>query len=565
MHKNTKCILIKNTLSDSFQTGSRLKKILQYFHIKSRLSCLAIRLFFAIFAIHLHNSYFSMSHKIKIIILLCIASVVAHATQPIFSNKDLTATEIERGVTVLETSDKTTLYLVEGDSAALLIDTGTSIADLDKVVAKLTQKPFHVVATHGHPDHIGNIRFFPEFYMHPGDTVLSTPQLKEYNGRVLPIVEGDRFELGGRTLEVIHTPGHTPGSITLIDYANHMAFTGDAFGSGQLWMQLQPQIPFVTLTESCGCMIEIMAEKGVDKLYVGHYPYLKRPLGIDYLIDINLAARAIDSGDTASAVPFSNEAMLLRHGTAEIVFLPEAAGLRQLTPKRVMLKLDDVHYGEGDHAVPPRWNRLIDYLKTNHLKANLGIIGYSLQSNRTDFFRWLQQTDSIDGIEFWNHGFHNRTGLDEPGEFEQDFASQQQALHLTDSLCIAKTGITLHAWGPHWTNCNEFTDSALATIPNIQLVLGHQTLPVLNHYKGLRIHETLEMEYPFHNPVYNKFLINYLGRWRNCNTFYLQGHPNSWDDARWKEFEKIIERLKADGTQFINLSEYIANPDGNCQ
>lgn len=73
------------------------------------------------------------------------------------------------------------------------------------------------------------------------------------------------------------------------------------------------------------------------------------------------------------------------------------------------------------------------------------------------------------------------------------------------------------------------------------------------------------MEYPFHNPVYNKFLINYLGRWRNCNTFYLQGHPNSWDDARWKEFEKIIERLKADGAQFINLSEYIANPDGNCQ
>ena len=69
MHKNTKCILIKNTLSDSFQTGSRLKEILQFFHIKSRLSCLAKRLFFAIFAIHLHNSYFSMSHKIKITFL----------------------------------------------------------------------------------------------------------------------------------------------------------------------------------------------------------------------------------------------------------------------------------------------------------------------------------------------------------------------------------------------------------------------------------------------------------------------------------------------------------------
>ena len=258
-----------------------------------------------------------MFRKIHIItILLCVASMTVHAIQPKFSNADLTATEIEPGVIVLETSDKTTLYLVEGDSAAILIDTGTSIADLDKIVAKLTQKPFHVVATHGHPDHIGNIRFFPEFYMHPADTVLTTPQLKEYNGRILPIVEGDRFELGGRTLEVVHTPGHTPGSITLIDYANHMAFTGDAFGSGQLWMQLQPQIPFITLIESCGRMIEIMAEKGVDKLYVGHYPYLKRPLGIDYLIDINLAARAIDSGDTSSATQFGDSALLLKQGTA---------------------------------------------------------------------------------------------------------------------------------------------------------------------------------------------------------------------------------------------------------
>ena len=45
----------------------------------------------------------------------------------------------------------------------------------------------------------------------------------------------------------------------------------------------------------------------------------------------------------------------------------------------------------------------------------------------------------------------------------------------------------------------------------------------------------------------------------------LQGHPNSWDDARWNEFEQIIGRLKADGVQFINLSEYIANLAGNCR
>lgn len=507
-----------------------------------------------------------MFRKIHIVVaLFCAACVAAYANKPVFSNADLTATRIEPGVVVLETSDKTTLYLVEGDSAAVLIDTGTSIADLDKVVARITSKPVRVVATHGHIDHVGNIRFFPEFYMHPADTVIDIPPLKEYRGRILPIADGDRFELGGRTLEVVHTPGHTPGSVTLVDYANHMAFSGDAFGSGQLWMQVPPQVSFATLIESCGRMIEIMAERGVDKLYVGHYPYLKCSLGIDYMIDVDLAARSIDSGDVASSTRFDDKARLLRHGSAEIVFLPEAAGLRQLAPKRVMLKLDDVHYGEEGNAVPPRWNRLVAYLQANRLKANLGILGYSLQSDRTDYFDWLRRTAAIDGIEFWNHGFRNRTSGDETGEFERDFASQQQALRLTDSLCVAKTGITLHAWGPHWTSCNEVTDSALSTVPNIRLVMADRSFPELHHYKGLVIRETLEMEYPYHNPDYHKFLVNYLGRWRNCSTFYLQGHPNSWDDARWNEFEQIIGRLKADGVQFINLSEYIANPAGNCR
>lgn len=93
---------------------------------------------------------------------------------------------------------------------------------------------------------------------------------------------------------------------------------------------------------------------------------------------------------------------------------------------------------------------------------------------------------------------------------------------------------------------------------------GRPFIPELRHYKGLVIRETLEMEYPYHNPDYRKFLINYLGRWRNCSTFYLQGHPNSWDDARWNEFKQIVGRLQADGVQFINLSEYIAHPSATC-
>ncbi len=491
------------------------------------------------------------------LILLSSLFSSAFAEAPLFANEDLTASIIEPGVTVLETTDKTTLYLVEGDSAAVLIDTGTEIKNLDEIIRQLTRKPVKVLATHGHPDHIGNIRYFPKIYLHEADHNLDYKELKEYCGKISPLRDGDIFDLGNRRLEVVHTPGHTPGSVVFVDYDNGMAFTGDAFGSGQLWMQLAPQVPFSTLIDSCGKMIELMSKKNIDKLYVGHYPYLKRPLGIEYLIDTDINARRIDAGDTSESRPFGNDARVMRNGRSEIVFLPEASGRKTMRQQKVLLKLDDVHYGENGRAVPPRWERIVDYLKENNIRANLGIIGFSLAEDRPDYFNWLHEVADIDGIEFWNHGYHNRMGLDEPGEFEIDFESQRRALHLTDSLAQAKAGLKLRAWGPHWTNCNEYTDSALATVKSLEMVFGHPTLHPGRNFKGKVVRMNLEMEYPFHNPVYSEFIVNYLGKWRKLDRFYLQGHPNAWDDSRWAEFTEIIDRLRADGVRFLTISEFL--------
>ena len=65
------------------------------------------------------------------------------------------------------------LYLVEGNDKAVLIDAGTKIKDLDKIVASITKKPIMLVATHVHPDHTGSaIDYFPEIYINPADTVV---------------------------------------------------------------------------------------------------------------------------------------------------------------------------------------------------------------------------------------------------------------------------------------------------------------------------------------------------------------------------------------------------------
>src|SRR6516164_11683291 len=48
--------------------------------------------------------------------------------------------------------------------------------------------------------------------------------------------DGDKFDLGGRTLEVLATPGHTPDSIALIDRANGLLFTGDTYYPAAIWL-----------------------------------------------------------------------------------------------------------------------------------------------------------------------------------------------------------------------------------------------------------------------------------------------------------------------------------------
>lgn len=150
-------------------------------------------------------------------------------------------------------------YLLEGNDAALLIDTGAGIGDLAQTVRGLTSKPLTVAITHGHFDHDGGAAEFPQIYVHPLDLQLSEEgytrgeQAREWyarsrgpvrnpdvpveeivalvqkNGPVtrVPMEEGRIFDLGGRTVEVIHTPGHSLGSVCLLDRENRLLFTGD--------------------------------------------------------------------------------------------------------------------------------------------------------------------------------------------------------------------------------------------------------------------------------------------------------------------------------------------------
>ena len=103
------------------------------------------------------------------------------------------------------------LYLVEGETKAILIDAGTKIKDLDKLVASITDKPVTLVATHVHPDHTGSaIDYFPEIYINPADTIGIPEFMPNYKGKVCFLTDGEILDLGGRTLEVVLLPGILP-------------------------------------------------------------------------------------------------------------------------------------------------------------------------------------------------------------------------------------------------------------------------------------------------------------------------------------------------------------------
>jgi hydroxyacylglutathione hydrolase len=160
------------------------------------------------------------------------------------------------------------LYLLEGTDKAVLIDAGAEIMNLDKIVASITSKPVMLVATHVHPDHTGQtIKYFPEIYINPGDTKAMARWVPDYTGKINFLRDRETIDLGGRQLEVVFTPAHTPGSTTFIDKDARYGFSGDSFGSGTLLLELS----FSTLIETCQKIKDIMEKQGITFLYPGHF------------------------------------------------------------------------------------------------------------------------------------------------------------------------------------------------------------------------------------------------------------------------------------------------------
>jgi glyoxylase-like metal-dependent hydrolase (beta-lactamase superfamily II) len=155
-------------------------------------------------------------------------------------------------------------YLIVGDSSALLFDSGIGLVPLSPVVKALTQLPVRVLNSHSHFDHVGANHEFdqvlaldmpftraneagkpheriadevvPTAFCGAAPSGADTAAFRSQPWQVTRRVKlGDTLAVGGRTLEIVAAPGHTPDAIVLLDRANGLLFTGDTFYESTLW------------------------------------------------------------------------------------------------------------------------------------------------------------------------------------------------------------------------------------------------------------------------------------------------------------------------------------------
>ena len=126
-------------------------------------------------------------------------------------------------------------FLLTGTDRALLIDSGMTVNNAKEIAAGLTDLPTSLLNTHADRDHIGSNEQFESFYMQSAEEPIYLRSGKR--GSIIPVQEGDTIDLGQRKLLIIELPGHTPGSIAVLDTENRVLISGDPIQQhGRIYM-----------------------------------------------------------------------------------------------------------------------------------------------------------------------------------------------------------------------------------------------------------------------------------------------------------------------------------------
>lgn len=118
-------------------------------------------------------------------------------------------------------------FLLAGCDEALLIDTGMNVGKVKEAAKKLTPLQLRVINTHSDSDHVGGNKDFYEVYMHVEEEENYRAHGLGDGTKIVPVSDGEIIDLGNRPVKIVWLPGHTPGSIGLLDINRRYFFSGD--------------------------------------------------------------------------------------------------------------------------------------------------------------------------------------------------------------------------------------------------------------------------------------------------------------------------------------------------
>ena len=181
------------------------------------------------------------------------------------------------------------MFVLTGTEKALLIDSGMNLTNAREIAQSLTALPLMLLNTHADRDHVAGNAAFETFYMHPaeGSNYYHGPVAA---GQMIPVWDGDVIDLGHRALEVIHIPGHTPGSIALLDESRRVLYAGDSVQAGNIFMfGVQREFhAYICSLER----LETIADR-FDVIYPSHSTF---PVGKDVIAPLKEAAKKVLAG-----------------------------------------------------------------------------------------------------------------------------------------------------------------------------------------------------------------------------------------------------------------------------
>lgn len=203
-------------------------------------------------------------------------------------------------------------FILEGNDKALMIDTGVS-GNAFEMAKSVTSKPIKLINTHSDRDHVSDNAKFISCYMHEADVYNYRSQ--GFNNKIVNVSDGQITDLGDRPVKIIHIPGHTDGSIAILDINNRVLYAGDSVQDSDIFM-FGDRRNITEYAKSLNRLLEMSDE--FDCIYASHGTLKVGKEKIKQLIDATSEIRAGKA--TGNPVDmFGNQVMLYKYDFAGLL------------------------------------------------------------------------------------------------------------------------------------------------------------------------------------------------------------------------------------------------------